>query len=394
MNALDAVIWIAAAPVSLVFAIFINEIALGLVPLNQSLQTSEKPGTSTILIPAHNEAKGIGQTLSRLKNMLPIAAKILVVADNCTDDTAKNARACGVDVVERTDAAKRGKGFALDFGRAHLARQSPDCVIILDADCLPDLGTIEILAAAAIMSGKPVQSVNLMNAGAHAGPMIEISNFAFLIKNLVRQRGLVRSGGPAMLTGTGMAFPWAVFEKLPLASSNIVEDLAITVALTREATKPMLVEGARVWSEAATADDTLTQRTRWEHGFISTAARHAVPVLVAGIKNRQLASLRLGMHLLVPPLAILFAVGGAVAILLCALAALGASAVPAFILIALMASSLLLLGVAWWREGRALLSAGAIMRIPFYVLWKIPVYLKLVKGPETEWVRTNRQDET
>ena len=195
-----------------------------------------------------------------------------------------------------------------------------------------------------------------------------------------------------MLTGTGMAFPWAVFEGLPLASSNIVEDLAITVTLTRKATKPMLVEGARVWSEAATADDTLTQRTRWEHGFISTAARHAVPVMVAGLKNRQLASLRLGMHLLVPPLAILFAIGGAVAILLCALAALGASPVPAFILIALMASSLLLLGVAWWREGRALLSAGAIMRIPFYVLWKIPVYLKLVKGAETEWVRTNRQD--
>lgn len=392
MNALDAVMWIAAAPASLVFAIFINEIALGLVPLSQNIPARDEPSTSTILIPAHNEAKGIGETLSRLGTMIPADTKILVVADNCTDDTAKKVRACGVDVVERHDAARRGKGFALDFGRTHLLRRPPDCVIILDADCVPEPGTIEVLAGAAIMNGKPAQSVNLMNAGSNAGPMVEISNFAFLIKNLVRQRGLVRSGGPAMLTGTGMAFPWAVFEGLPLASSNIVEDLAITVNLTQEATRPMLVESARVWSEAATADDTLTQRTRWEHGFISTAARHAMPVLVGGIMNMQLASLRLGLHLLVPPLALLFATGGAVTVLLCILTALGASPVPALILIAMMAFSLLLLSIAWWREGRELLSASAIARIPFYVLWKIPVYLKLVNGAETEWVRTNRQD--
>lgn len=392
MNALDAVTWIAVVPVFLVFMIFVNEVALGLVPVGEQYGYAELPRALTILIPAHNEATGIGETLVRLKEMLPDCSKILVVADNCTDDTAKIARVLGAEVVEREDIEKRGKGFALDFGRAHLSATPPDCIIILDADCLPDLGTIEILSAAAVESGRPVQAINLMHGGPNAGPLIEISNFAFLIKNLVRQRGLVRSGGPAMLTGTGMAFPWEVFKGLALASSNIVEDLAITVNLTLKKTKPILLEGAKVWSAAATAKDTLTQRTRWEHGFIATMRKHAIPAIVFGILNGQLASLRLGLHLLVPPLAMLFAIGSAISTFALIFFALGASPVPALILIAMISLSLLLLAIAWWREGREILSARAIIRIPYYVLWKVPIYVKLLKGPETEWIRTGRKD--
>lgn len=392
MNALGTAMWIAAIPMVVVFAIFINEVALGLFPLRSKNTSGIRPSKIAILIPAHNETAGIAQTLSRLRNTIPPDVRILVVADNCSDDTAEKARANGADVIERSDTVRRGKGYALDFGRSHLSSLPPNSVIVLDADCVPNAGTVEALAAAACQNGRPVQSVNLMRAGSDAGPIVQISNFAFMIKNLVRQRGLVRSGGPAMLTGTGMAFPWPVFERLPLASSNIVEDLAITVNLTREAVLPMLVESARVWSDAATAKDTLTQRTRWEHGFIGTAIKHALPTLATGIVRRQLASVRLGLHLLVPPLALLFALGFALSLLLSGLAALGTTAMPAMLLLAMMAISVILLALAWWREGRALLSAGAISRIPLYVLWKIPVYLKLIKRAETEWVRTKRPD--
>lgn len=392
MNALGAVMWIAAIPMIVVFAVFISEVALGLFPLRRRAAGKGKPFKITILIPAHNEANGIGQTLARVRSILPPEASILVVADNCSDDTAVRARTDGVEVVERSDSLRRGKGYALDFGRTQLSESPPDCVMILDADCVPEPGTIEALGAAVLESARPVQSVNLMRAGSDASPIVQISNFAFLIKNLIRQRGLVRSGGPAMLTGTGMAFPWPVFEKLALASSNIVEDLAVTVDLTRGGVQPTLVEAARVWSDAATAKDTLTQRTRWEHGFIGTAVKHALPTLVSGIHRGQLASVRLGLHLLVPPLALLFALGLSLAILLAGLIALGATPTPMLLLLVMMGTSFLLLAIAWWREGRALLSFGAIFRIPFYVLWKMPVYLKLFRGAETEWVRTKRSD--
>ena len=71
MNALDAVAWIVVAPVCFVFGIFINEIALGLVRIDEQSGLDEKQSASTILIPAHNEATGIGEMLLRLKEKLP-----------------------------------------------------------------------------------------------------------------------------------------------------------------------------------------------------------------------------------------------------------------------------------------------------------------------------------
>jgi|CXWL01.1.fsa_nt_gi cellulose synthase/poly-beta-1,6-N-acetylglucosamine synthase-like glycosyltransferase len=392
MSALGLTAFIVAAPVIAIFAIFINEVILGLFPLGGKHAPGAGQPNIAILIPAHNEASGIVTMLTSLRELIPASAHILVVADNCSDDTAVRARQCGVAVIEREDQAKRGKGYALDFGRAHLAKSAPECVVILDADCLPEPGSIENLVFAAMSSGQPAQSVNLMKPGPVAGPMVEISNFAFLIKNLIRQRGLVRSGGPAILTGTGMAFPWPIFETILLASADIVEDLAITVHLTRDAFTPVLVESAHVWSEAAAPQDTLTQRTRWEHGFIGTAAKHGLPSIATGIAKRHLALVRLGLHLLVPPLAMLFALGFLVVAALISLALAGGGFVPAGILLATMLLSVVLVAIAWWRDGRSLLSASAIWRIPFYILWKIPVYLKLAKGAETEWVRTGRQD--
>lgn len=392
MSALGLTAFIVAAPVIAIFAIFINEVILGLFPLGGK----HAPGTGqpniAILIPAHNEASGIVTMLTSLRELIPASAHILVVADNCSDDTAAKARQCGAAAIEREDQAKRGKGYALDFGRAHLAKSAPECVVILDADCLPEPGSIENLVDAAMSSGQPAQSVNLMKPGPVAGPMVEISNFAFLIKNLIRQRGLVRSGGPAILTGTGMAFPWPVFETISLASADIVEDLAITVHLTRDGFTPVLVESAHVWSEAAAPQDTLTQRTRWEHGFMGTAAKHGLPSVAGGIARLRLPLVRLGLHLLVPPLAMLFTLGFLVALVLLVLFIAGASFVPVGSLVLVMLLSILLVAIAWWREGRSLLSAKAIWRIPLYVLWKIPVYLKLVKGAEKQWVRTERQD--
>jgi hypothetical protein len=88
----------------------------------------------------------------------------------------------------------------------------------------------------------------------------------------------------------------------------------------------------------------------------------------------------------------LFAIGTAISTFALIFFALGASPVPALILIAMISLSLLLLAIAWWREGREILSARAIIRIPYYVLWKVPIYVKLLKGPETEWIRTGRKD--
>jgi hypothetical protein len=63
---------------------------------------------------------------------------------------------------------------------------------------------------------------------------------------------------------------------------------------------------------------------------------------------------------------------------------------PFALLLALVIVVTLALALAWAREGQATVRAATLARIPLYLLWKLPVYLRLVRGRQTEWVRTER----
>src|SRR5262249_49159337 len=69
-----------------------------------------------IIVPAHNERIGLRSTLENLKSQVQSNDRLVVVADNCTDDTAAIAAAAGAEVVVRDDRARVGKGYALDIG--------------------------------------------------------------------------------------------------------------------------------------------------------------------------------------------------------------------------------------------------------------------------------------
>ena len=74
-----------------------------------------------VLVPAHNESIGLMPTIADSLRQLRSGDRLLVVADNCADDTASIALSAGAEVIERFNLDKRGKGYALDFGLQHLA---------------------------------------------------------------------------------------------------------------------------------------------------------------------------------------------------------------------------------------------------------------------------------
>src|SRR4051812_5965056 len=78
-----------------------------------------------IIVPAHNEALGIADTVASLRALdYPEALRaIWVVADNCSDDTAARAEAAGASALVRNDTEKRGKGHALDYAFAESQRR-------------------------------------------------------------------------------------------------------------------------------------------------------------------------------------------------------------------------------------------------------------------------------
>lgn len=388
----DALFWISwalAGLVSLPLVFFAIEAGLGIVATRPLPFAGQVPRTC-ILIPAHNEAEIITDTLAHLAAIIPSGTRLLVVADNCSDETADLARRQGIDVLERHDVVQRGKGYALDFGRTHLAYAPPDCVIVFDADCRSDAQSIAHLATACLTTGQALQARYTFDTDTGLSPKVQISNFALWIKNVVRQRGSARLGGAAILTGTGMAFPWRVFEKLPLATGSIVEDLALSVHLTRTGDAPVYFEQATVLSAAAHEGATLEQRSRWEHGFLGVAKTHGFAALAHGIANLQWRPVILGLHLMVPPLALLLSLATASALMVCGIGWVTGGFTPFFVVIAALSALLLVILINWMIEGRAWLSARALIYVPFYVIWKLPLYGKFLMGKTATWVRTQR----
>ena len=214
-----------------VAVLFLECTASLLSPQNSTADAKSPRPKVAVLIPAYNEAAGIAATLSTIMPQLTPDDRLLVIADNCTDATAEIARNCGATAIERQDTQRKGKGYALDFGLQSIASDPPEVVIMVDADCICQPDAIEKLARVAVASKRPVQATYLMEQPPNPTPKDSISALAFLVKNLVRPSGLKELGFPSLLTGTGMAFPWSVIREVSLASSNIVEDMQMSLDL-------------------------------------------------------------------------------------------------------------------------------------------------------------------
>ena len=96
----------------------------------------------TILIAARNEEAVIGNLLESVnaQDYSKDHLRAVVVADNCTDNTANIARSHGAMVFERFNSEQIGKGYALDFAIDRLRQNGEwddiDGIIVLDADNL------------------------------------------------------------------------------------------------------------------------------------------------------------------------------------------------------------------------------------------------------------------
>ena len=368
------------------------ELFAGLRPLRSEIAPPSTSPTAAIVVPAHDEEAIIGRTLTGLREAARDLARILVVADNCSDSTAEIVRQLGIEVAERVDPERRGKGFALDFARRQLEPSAPDLVIVIDADCTIDRAGLAALIDNCFARQLPCQSIYLLSPDPKASPLVQISSFAFLIKNLVRQRALQRLGGRVNLTGTGMAFPWPALACADLATSSIVEDLRLGIELAECGYPPQLVSEARVWSDAAPEDATLVQRRRWEGGFLDTAWNTAPRLILRALGRGDVGALVMGFDLMVPPLTLLIladaiALGGG--LVLVSLTDAGWAAFVIFCGASAIAAAGLV--AAWWAEGQTMISARRLALLPIYLLRKIPLYFGLaVRGQPGEWVRTER----
>ncbi|MBX9675333.1 MAG: glycosyltransferase [Methylotenera sp.] len=382
------IITIVAVPVAVLVAQVFAALIYVKKPLNTQINKSQN---LTILMPAHNEALVIAKTINALVPTVNSAQQILVVADNCTDETADISRNLGATVIERQHSTLRGKGYALDYGLQHLKANPPEIVIIIDADCLADAAAISTLAHACVAHQRPIQALYLMQMQTNPSLKQRIAAFAWVVKNHVRPLGFKVLGLPCQLMGTGMAFLWKDIAAVNLASGHIAEDMKLGVDLARLNKAPIFVPEALVTSEfPLDKNATKTQRARWEHGHLSIIVSDAPSLFLEAIKTKNVQMLGLAFDLIVPPLAVLVIVlvcvwllGMLVYILTNNLTSFTyASLVFMFLFVAIM--------IAWGFFGKQIISFKQLSYAPIYALAKIPLYIKFFVNRQLEWVRSKR----
>jgi hypothetical protein len=345
-----------------------------------------------VLIPAHDEEVGIDATLKSLAACTypAEARRTFVIADNCTDRTAELARIAGVEVWERTDRTKLGKGAALAWAFGGLAEEGLDfdAAVVLDADCHPSPNMLLAISAAMQQGANAVQ-VSYVVSNPDASYASALRYAAFALMNTVRPLGKHQLGLSCGLLGTGMAFTKELLERVPWSVSGLVEDSEHHMRLVEAGERVAFIPHASVSSAMPTSlSASSSQQARWEGGKLHLIRRWTPRLVGSGLAKRDVERVHVGLEPLVLPQSLIAA--GSVASGLAAmvfgskrLAALSAAALAGQLTFVLMGLRLVQAPALVYR---------ALLAAPALIAQKIILYVGLLGGKRpTSWVRTERE---
>lgn len=345
------------------------------------------------VVPAHNESAGIADTVASLLAVdYPRELfEVVVVADNCTDDTAARARAAGATVMERSNLEQRGKGYALD----HAFSATPaevDAVVVIDADTLVSPNLLRAFAARRELGAKAMQADYAVR-NPNAAWRTRLVAIAFGAFHIVRSRARERLKLSCGLRGNGMCFATELLREIPHRAYSVVEDVEYGLRLGEAGHRVHYTDEAHVYGEmVTTAAAANTQRRRWEEGRKALVRENAGRLLWAGLTKLDRVQLDLALDLLIPPLSTI-----AVGALAGELAGLGLVVVlgaPGAALAA-FGGALGSVGVyvlrGWSLSGTGLRGLVDLGLAPVYVGWKLALKLKKPPRATSEWVRTKRE---
>jgi len=349
------------------------------------------------VIPAYNEEAGIAGTVrSALAVDYPRDRfDVVVIADNCTDDTAGRARDAGAGVIERRDPVSRGKGQALRWGFDRLlgAGAGYDAIVVVDADSVVTPNYLSVMNWYVDQGARAIQSLDLVAPGNDAWNA-RMTQIGFLLYNCVRPLGRTMLGGSAGLRGNGMCFTAELLARVPWKAFSVAEDLEYGLQLLLEGINVAFAREATVFATMpADERNAVAQRARWEGGRLDLIRRY-VPLLARRLfVSPTLACCDAFFDLVTPALVNL--IGGIVLATVCSFLlwvwGIGAGSYAAlWVLALLMGFTHLIAGLRIARADADVYRAIAFL--PRYVLWKLGVYVGMPGQWSREtWTRTTRE---
>jgi cellulose synthase/poly-beta-1,6-N-acetylglucosamine synthase-like glycosyltransferase len=347
-----------------------------------------------VLVPAHNEELHLGRLLGTLTRQDYPADRfrVVVIADNCSDATASTARRFGVQVEERTDHERRGKGYAIGWALDRLDLDSIDAMVVVDGDSLvrPDF-----LKHLNLQLERGDEVIQCYNGVANPGQswFTRLMNVSRTIANEILHPGKRKLGLSSHLMGNGMCFATPIIRRFGWNAFTVGEDWEYYARLILSGAHVGYSRDARVYhQESVNLRQASSQRLRWSGGRFQILRRYGPALFVQGIRTGSLKCLDASLPLLLPNPSL----GMNLTVL-----GFTASALAWFMtgerLLAAVYSSLLaiqlimfLVGVMHTHDRMA--SALSLFLAPAFLVWKLGIDVLSLTGVGTKgWKPTERK---
>lgn len=237
-----------------------------------------------VVVPAYNEAATIANTIHALLAQTRPVDRLIVVPNNCSDDTAKVAWAAGAEVWEMPGPNPHKKAGALNWAINLLLPQldDRDMLLVTDAD--------SILAPGAVTAG--IRELGRRGVGAVCADY-RLDRQPRLLDILQGNeyarfsRWIWRKGGKAIvLSGVATLFPVPVVRRIMAARASgdlpgypgefyhrdpATEDIEMTFAVQSMGYRPRVAPGFDAITDSMpTVRALITQRVRWQRGMLDS----------------------------------------------------------------------------------------------------------------------------
>lgn len=257
--------------------------------------------TITAIVPAHNEADNLPITLPALMRQTRPPDRIIVVADNCTDETVSVARSLGAEVIETTDNTDRKAG-ALNqaFYQLRDSESSNDLYLILDADTSLSPQFLDVAERYLAGHGEVFAIGGLFYGESGHGLIGQLQRNEYFRYQLQIKH---RRGRVFVLTGTASVFRAQALLDVSEArdtlipgirgevydTASITEDNELTLALKSLGFGMISLQECTVETELMPTWKALwTQRKRWQRGALDNLAEYGVTTATARYWGQQI----------------------------------------------------------------------------------------------------------
>lgn len=266
----------------------------------QALDDSLK-GRLCVVIPAYNEEKQIASLLDHL-NTQATPCDVLVIADNCTDQTAAIVRSRAVRVIERQDPTRRGKPFALQLAFDQLLKEGYDWIAVLDADAIPDPYFLTELNKNLQFQPAAIQVANTFALPLNPSWPARWNALLFGTYNQIRARGRAGWNLSCGLLGNGWVLHRRTLEEIPYSVDSIAEDLEYHIRLVKAQKRVAFVPSAKAQTHPPSSQKgRTTQQARWAGGRWQVV-KEEVPQLIGLVMKGHLQLIEPLLDLLTLPL--------------------------------------------------------------------------------------------